>query len=89
MRPGRPVVQLQARPCGVTSDIRRLDLVRAQGFGIEPGPTGAWWRQVQIANRLRIEGPTITRMIDALSRDGLVERNAAPASRSSVTFTYH
>ena len=39
--------------------------------------------QVLIANRLRIEGPTITRMIDALSRDGLVERRAAPDDRRS------
>lgn len=37
--------------------------------------------QVLIANRLRIEGPTMTRMIDALSRDGLVERRPAPADR--------
>jgi len=37
--------------------------------------------QVDIANRLRIEGPTMTRMIDALSRDGLVERHPAPQDR--------
>ena len=31
-----------------------------------PGPNS----QIDIAKRLRIEGPTMTRMIDALSRDG-------------------
>lgn len=37
--------------------------------------------QIDIANRLRIEGPTMTRMIDVLSRDGLVERRPAPSDR--------
>lgn len=37
--------------------------------------------QIDIANRLRIEGPTMTRMIDVLSRDGLVERRPAPDDR--------
>ncbi len=30
--------------------------------------------QVEIAKRLRIEGPTLTRMLDALEKDSLVER---------------
>ena len=30
--------------------------------------------QVDIAKRLRIEGPTMTRMLDTLEADGLVER---------------
>lgn len=30
--------------------------------------------QVDIARRLRIEGPTMTRMLDTLEKDGLVER---------------
>lgn len=42
-----------------------------------PGPNS----QIDIAKRLRIEGPTMTRMIDALSRDGLVERRQAPTDR--------
>jgi MarR family transcriptional regulator for hemolysin len=42
-----------------------------------PGPSS----QIDIAKRLRIEGPTMTRMIDALSRDGLVERKQAPTDR--------
>ena len=37
--------------------------------------------QVDIASRLRIEGPTMTRMIDSLSRDGLVERQPSAADR--------
>jgi MarR family transcriptional regulator for hemolysin len=37
--------------------------------------------QVDIAKRLRIEGPTLTRMIDVLSKDGLVERKPAPGDR--------
>lgn len=37
--------------------------------------------QTDIAKHLRIEGPTMTRMIDGLSRDGLVERQPAPSDR--------
>lgn len=37
--------------------------------------------QVEIAKRLRIEGPTLTRMLDSLEADGLVERLADPADR--------
>lgn len=37
--------------------------------------------QVDIARRLRIEGPTLTRMIDALEKDGLVERVPDPSDR--------
>lgn len=37
--------------------------------------------QIDIAKRLRIEGPTITRMLDTLEKDGLVERLADPADR--------
>ena len=37
--------------------------------------------QVDIAKRLRIEGPTLTRMLDALEKDGLVERQPAPGDR--------
>lgn len=37
--------------------------------------------QIEIANRLRIEGPTMTRMTDVLSRDNLVERQPAPHDR--------
>lgn len=37
--------------------------------------------QVDIARRLRIEGPTLTRMLDALEKDGLVERVPDPADR--------
>ena len=37
--------------------------------------------QVDIARRLRIEGPTLTRMLDGLEKDGLVERLADPSDR--------
>jgi len=37
--------------------------------------------QVDIARRLRIEGPTMTRMLDTLEKDGLVERLPDPNDR--------
>lgn len=37
--------------------------------------------QVEIAKRLRIEGPTMTRMLDTLEADGLVERLPDPSDR--------
>ena len=37
--------------------------------------------QVDIARRLRIEGPTMTRMLDMLEADGLVERLPDPGDR--------
>ena len=37
--------------------------------------------QVDIARRLKIEGPTLTRMLDALEQDGLVERLPDPGDR--------
>ncbi|WP_164549705.1 MarR family winged helix-turn-helix transcriptional regulator [Altericroceibacterium xinjiangense] len=37
--------------------------------------------QVDIARRLRIEGPTLTRMLATLEADGLVERLADPGDR--------
>jgi len=37
--------------------------------------------QIDIAKRLRIEGPTMTRMLDTLEADGLVERLPDPADR--------
>ena len=37
--------------------------------------------QVDIAKRLRIEGPTLTRMLDALEKDGLVQRLPDPKDR--------
>ena len=39
--------------------------------------------QVEIAKRLKIEGPTMTRMLDTLESDGLVERLPDPADRRS------
>ena len=37
--------------------------------------------QVDLAKRLRIEGPTMTRMLDTLEADGLVERLPDPSDR--------
>lgn len=37
--------------------------------------------QIDIARRLRIEGPTLTRMLDSLEKDGLVERLPDAADR--------
>lgn len=37
--------------------------------------------QVDIAKRLRIEGPTMTRMLDTLEKDGLVQRLPDPNDR--------
>jgi MarR family transcriptional regulator for hemolysin len=37
--------------------------------------------QVDIAKRLRIEGPTLTRMLDALEKDQMVERLPDPSDR--------
>lgn len=37
--------------------------------------------QVDIAKRLRIEGPTLTRMLDSLEADGLVQRLPDPADK--------
>ncbi|WP_137681668.1 MarR family winged helix-turn-helix transcriptional regulator [Aurantiacibacter suaedae] len=37
--------------------------------------------QSDVARRLRIEGATVTRMIDILSKEGLVERTPAPHDR--------
>src|SRR5690606_26097569 len=40
--------------------------------------------QVDIAKRLRIEGPTMTRMLDTLEADGLVERLPDPTDRRTT-----
>ncbi len=37
--------------------------------------------QSDVARRLRVEGATVTRMIDILSREGLVERTPDPGDR--------
>lgn len=39
--------------------------------------------QNELATRLRVEGPTVTRMIDILSGEGLVERAPNPNDRRS------
>jgi len=69
----RSLVDEHLRPIGQSS-------ARMEALGAilnSPDPSA----QVEIAKRLRIEGPTLTRMIDALSQDGLVERRPAPNDR--------
>jgi MarR family transcriptional regulator, transcriptional regulator for hemolysin len=39
--------------------------------------------QNDLAQRLRVEGPTITRIVDILSKEGLVERQPHPSDRRS------
>lgn len=42
-----------------------------------PGPKS----QSDVAKRLRVEGATVTRMVDILSKEGLVERSPHPTDR--------
>lgn len=37
--------------------------------------------QNELASRLRVESPTVTRMVDSLSKEGLVERTPCPNDR--------
>ncbi len=69
----RGLIDERLRPIGQSS--ARMEALSA--IMNAPGPTS----QVECANRLRIEGPTMTRMLDALSRDGLVERRTSPTDR--------
>lgn len=69
----RALVDERLRPLGQSS--ARMEALSAIINSKEP------CSQVEIAKRLRIEGPTMTRMIDALSRDKLVERRPAPSDR--------
>jgi len=69
----RALIDERLRPLGQSS--ARMEALSAILNSPAPNP------QIEIANRLRIEGPTMTRMIDALSRDGLVERQPAPSDR--------
>lgn len=69
----RALIDEHLRPIGQSS--ARMEALSAIMNSPEPSS------QVDIARRLRIEGPTLTRMIDALSKDGLVKRNPAPDDR--------
>ena len=72
-RKWRSLLDEKLRPGGQSS--ARMEALSA----ILNSPDGS--AQVDIARRLRIEGPTLTRMLDALEKDGLVERQPAPADR--------
>ena len=69
----RTLIDDRLRPLGQSA--ARMEALSA--IMNSPGPNP----QIEMANRLRIEGPTMSRMIDALSRDGLVERLQAPSDR--------
>jgi MarR family transcriptional regulator for hemolysin len=72
-RKWRSLLDEKLRPTGQSS--ARMEALSA----ILNSPDGS--AQVDIARRLRIEGPTLTRMLDALEKDGLVERRPAPGDR--------
>jgi len=72
-RKWRSLLDEKLRPTGQSS--ARMEALSA----ILNSPDGS--AQVDIARRLRIEGPTLTRMLDALEKDGLVERLPAPGDR--------
>jgi len=46
--------------------------------------SGAWRSQNDLAAAVGIEGPTLTRHLDALERHGLVRRHQDPADRRAV-----
>ena len=69
----RAVLDDHLRPLGQSS--ARMEALAA--IINSPSPSS----QTDIARRLRIEGPTLTRMIDSLTRDDLVERRPAPGDR--------
>ena len=69
----RALLDEKLRPIGQSS--ARMEALSA--IITSPEPTS----QIDIAKRLRIEGPTMTRMIDALAEDELVERRQAPGDR--------
>ena len=70
------LILLDARRRSVPA-IRRAEALAA--IMNSPWPSS----QIDIAKRLRIEGPTMTRMLDTLEADGLVERIADPSDRRS------
>jgi MarR family transcriptional regulator for hemolysin len=69
----RALLDERLRPTGQSA--ARMEAMAAILHMPEPRP------QVDIARRLRIEGPTLTRMLDALEKDGMVERLHDPADR--------
>ena len=69
----RALLDERLRPAGQSA--ARMEAMAAILNAPVPRP------QVDIAKRLRIEGPTLTRMLDALEKDGMVERLPDPADR--------
>ena len=71
----RSLLDDKLRPTGQSS--ARMEALSV----IMNAPAGS--AQAEIARRLRIEGPTLTRMIDTLEKDGLVARLPAPSDKRS------
>ena len=69
----RSLLDEKLRATGQSS--ARMEALAAIYAEPEPRP------QVDIAKRLRIEGPTLTRMLDALEKDRLVARKPDPDDR--------
>lgn len=69
----RALLDERLRPAGQSS--ARMEAMSVIIDAPEPRP------QVEIARQLRIEGPTLTRMLDTLEKDGMVERLPDPADR--------
>jgi MarR family transcriptional regulator, transcriptional regulator for hemolysin len=72
---------------------REID-IRMRGFGLTDatwrplyylGRFGDGMRQTDLAAALAIEGPSLVRLLDALERQGLVERHAEPDDRRVKT----
>jgi MarR family transcriptional regulator, transcriptional regulator for hemolysin len=91
--PATPVEQSLARRLGMAGRLLRTaaDAQLAQ-LGVAAAGLGVLLRlseddgltQAQLARSLRVEAPTMCRMIDRLVRDGLVERRADPADRRAT-----
>lgn len=74
---------------------REID-VRMRGFGLTDatwrplfyiGQFGDGMRQTDLASALAIEGPSLVRLLDALERQGLVERHAESEDRRVKTLS--
>lgn len=69
----RALLDEQLRPLGYGT--ARMEALSTIARSPEPSA------QIAIAKRIGIEGPTLTRMLDALEADGLVVRRADPNDR--------
>jgi MarR family transcriptional regulator for hemolysin len=91
--PAAAVDQSLARRLGMAGRLLRTAAdAQLAPFGVAAAGLGVLLRlsaddgltQAQLARSLRVEAPTMCRMIDRLVRDGLVERRADPADRRAT-----